>query len=258
MSVPLNRRDALKAVAAPVIVSAGVLSAKGKAPSDRLNVAAVGVAGRGGANVQGVRHENLVALCDVDANNLSRAARAFPAAKTFSDFRTCKQSFQHPTTDRQGLLRHQGYKTKVVPGIYITNFHAALDKQAIMEQASKNAIEGCNDLLTFHGCYYPPGSNPISDLNLGLKSSIRRGPENTVVLMLRHRTRDTGVSLRSPFPNHTSQAMATVGFNRSMAILACGKAWTQANDQLRSFDSKVGWALGHASINESEGQRVLG
>jgi len=53
-------------------------------------VGVVGVAGRGAANLAGVAREDtvsIVALCDVDANNLATAAKQFPNAKTYSDFR---------------------------------------------------------------------------------------------------------------------------------------------------------------------------
>jgi predicted dehydrogenase len=52
-----------------------------------LNVAVIGVAGRGGANLNGVSTENIVALCDVDANRLAGASKRFPKAETFRDFR---------------------------------------------------------------------------------------------------------------------------------------------------------------------------
>jgi tRNA A37 threonylcarbamoyladenosine dehydratase len=38
------------------------------APSDRVNIAAVGVGGMGRANLQALASQNIVALCDVDWN----------------------------------------------------------------------------------------------------------------------------------------------------------------------------------------------
>ena len=46
-----------------------------QSPNEKLNIAVVGVAGRGGANLAGVSGENIVGLCDVDANNLEQAAK---------------------------------------------------------------------------------------------------------------------------------------------------------------------------------------
>ena len=55
--------------------------------NEKLNIGVVGVAHRGGANLSGVAHENIVALCDVDDALLAAAAKKFPQAKTYNDFR---------------------------------------------------------------------------------------------------------------------------------------------------------------------------
>lgn len=54
---------------------------------DKLNLGIIGVANRGGDNLRGVAGENIVALCDVDSNQLAAAAKNFPGAKTYQDFR---------------------------------------------------------------------------------------------------------------------------------------------------------------------------
>lgn len=56
-------------------------------PNDKLNIGIIGVANRGAANLGGVSGENIVALCDIDSNYLAEAARNFPSAKTYKDFR---------------------------------------------------------------------------------------------------------------------------------------------------------------------------
>ncbi len=56
-------------------------------PNEKLDIAVVGVANRGGADLEGVSSENIVALCDIDDNYLRAAARRYPAAKTYNDFR---------------------------------------------------------------------------------------------------------------------------------------------------------------------------
>ncbi len=84
----LTRRGFLKgaAMAGAYAVPAVRIVAAEK-PGDRLNVACVGVGGRGGAHLSGCRAENIVALCDVDADNLAKVAEKMPDAKTFADFR---------------------------------------------------------------------------------------------------------------------------------------------------------------------------
>ena len=54
---------------------------------DLLRIAVIGVAHRGRANLMGVKHQRIVALCDVDENQLGKAGREFAPAKTFVDFR---------------------------------------------------------------------------------------------------------------------------------------------------------------------------
>ncbi len=92
MSRQVTRRSLLKASAAAsaafMVVKSGVLAA-GKAPSDRLNIAGIGVGGRGHANLSELTNENIVALCDVNADNLAAAARQFPNAKKHVDWRKC-------------------------------------------------------------------------------------------------------------------------------------------------------------------------
>ena len=55
--------------------------------SDKLRLGVVGVSGRGGANLSGVQHEEIAALCDVDEGRLDGAMKKHPKAGRFVDFR---------------------------------------------------------------------------------------------------------------------------------------------------------------------------
>ncbi len=92
MKKTLNRRTFLKhsAVlgAGITILKSGILKA-GNSPNEKLNIAAIGVGGRGADDINDVKSENIVALCDVNEKNLAAAARKFPQAKTYSDWRKC-------------------------------------------------------------------------------------------------------------------------------------------------------------------------
>src|SRR5215204_1634673 len=90
----VNRRHFLRSVgvAAAGATFAGSLSlaraARKISANDKLNIAVIGVAGRGGENLKEVAAlENIVALCDVDSTRLAAAAQKFPAAKTYDDYR---------------------------------------------------------------------------------------------------------------------------------------------------------------------------
>ena len=56
-------------------------------PNEKLDIGVIGVANRGGDDLAGVASQNIVALCDVDDKFLAGAAKKFPSAKTYSDFR---------------------------------------------------------------------------------------------------------------------------------------------------------------------------
>lgn len=60
---------------------------RGRNLNDKLNIAVIGVGGRGGSNMAAVAGENIVALCDVHQPSLDKAAEKYPQARQVSDFR---------------------------------------------------------------------------------------------------------------------------------------------------------------------------
>jgi predicted dehydrogenase len=91
MSHRLTRRRFLQqsaSFAAAAAVAGTLPAADQKAPpSERLNLGVIGINGRGYDNLSGVRHENIVALCDVDADRSAPVLKEFPQAKFYQDFR---------------------------------------------------------------------------------------------------------------------------------------------------------------------------
>jgi predicted dehydrogenase len=71
---------AVGALAAPAIL-------RGRDLNSKLNIAMIGVGGRGGANLGGVASENIVALCDVYEPAVDKAAVKYPKARRCRDFR---------------------------------------------------------------------------------------------------------------------------------------------------------------------------
>jgi len=74
-----------KFLSASAVAAAGVMvvprhvvgaTQKKKAPSDTLNIACVGVGGMGFSDTRGVRSENIVALCDVDDEQMAKLLRS--------------------------------------------------------------------------------------------------------------------------------------------------------------------------------------
>jgi predicted dehydrogenase len=87
----LNRRQfiyttALTASSLALSASAAT-PAKLKSPNEKLDFGVIGAAGRGGDDANGVSGENIVAVCDIDANNLAGAAKRWPKARLYRDYR---------------------------------------------------------------------------------------------------------------------------------------------------------------------------
>src|SRR5206468_10164857 len=83
----ITRRKFLHATAAGVGGLTLPSYARKLSANEKLNIGVIGVAGRGGEDLNGVSSQNIVALCDVDDKNLAAAAAKFPSAKTYNDFR---------------------------------------------------------------------------------------------------------------------------------------------------------------------------
>jgi len=90
----LKRRDFLQksvagaALAGLVTVPRHVLGGAGHTPpSEKVNLAGIGVGNRGWQVIRGMADQNIVALCDVDSRYLAEASTRFEKAKTYRDFR---------------------------------------------------------------------------------------------------------------------------------------------------------------------------
>ncbi|HNW55217.1 MAG TPA: gfo/Idh/MocA family oxidoreductase, partial [Bacteroidales bacterium] len=81
-------RNTATAAAGFIILPSHVISGLGhRMPSDKLNIAGVGVGGRGGGVIRAVSSENIVALCDVDWKYAAGIFKDFPDAQKFYDWR---------------------------------------------------------------------------------------------------------------------------------------------------------------------------
>ncbi len=83
----LSRRSFLKSTTAASTGLFFIPDFLKNAPNNRLNIAVIGVGGRGKANWSKVPKENIVALCDVDDNRAASGYKLFPKARKFKDFR---------------------------------------------------------------------------------------------------------------------------------------------------------------------------
>lgn len=57
------------------------------APSDKLNIAGIGIGGKGSVNLRNMVEQNIVALCDCDFEYAKRVFDTYPKAKKYKDYR---------------------------------------------------------------------------------------------------------------------------------------------------------------------------
>lgn len=90
-SYKITRRNLLKSTAAAglfTVLPGRVLGQTGPVPpSEKLNIAVVGVGGKGFSDAESVSSQNIVAICDVDDRCGARAFGRWPNAARYRDFR---------------------------------------------------------------------------------------------------------------------------------------------------------------------------
>lgn len=91
MPKALSRRQFLQttgvASVATLVFPAILRSQEGRSPNNRLNIACIGVGGRGRAAIEGLKDENFVAFCDVDDERAAETYAKFPDVPHFRDYR---------------------------------------------------------------------------------------------------------------------------------------------------------------------------
>jgi predicted dehydrogenase len=85
----MNRRSFLTTTTAAglTLLPSGVL--RGQSANNKLNIALIGVWGRGTAFYDSLSREHVVALCDVNETRFGDALKRFPGAATYTDWRKC-------------------------------------------------------------------------------------------------------------------------------------------------------------------------
>src|SRR5215207_8615351 len=91
MTQELTRRGflhrGLAAGAGALLAGASEAAAPRRSANEKLDIGVIGVRNQGAYNLDNVKDENIVALCDINDNYLGEAAKKFPQARTYNDFR---------------------------------------------------------------------------------------------------------------------------------------------------------------------------
>jgi hypothetical protein len=85
----ITRRRFLAGSAATLSLFTGTRSLFGqeRSANEKLNIGVIGTSGRARGNIDGIKGENVVAVCDINDKLIEKAAAEFPNAKTYNDFR---------------------------------------------------------------------------------------------------------------------------------------------------------------------------
>ncbi|MGC1272841.1 MAG: Gfo/Idh/MocA family oxidoreductase [Planctomycetaceae bacterium] len=197
MSHRSSRRTFLKsaaAIGAGLYVGRPALTWASRSPNEKMNVACVGVGGRGFSNVQGVATENIIAMCDVDELRASEAFKAYPQATKYKDFRKLLDAEKLDgvvvaTTDhvhvpvavnalRRGLpvyvekpLGHNVWETRLVtdlakekglPTQLGTQIHASDNYRRVVEAIQAGAIGPVREVHVWVGKIWGGGERPTA------------------------------------------------------------------------------------------------
>jgi predicted dehydrogenase len=87
MKVKQNRRQAIRTAGALAVGTTAMRPVIADSPNEKLNLAFIGVGGRGAANVTGLKDQNIVAMVDVDEKRAGESFEAHPQARRFVDYR---------------------------------------------------------------------------------------------------------------------------------------------------------------------------
>lgn len=92
---PFNRRSFLASASASALAST-IIPNRAFGANERLNVAAIGVGGKGESDVSDIAATgcNIVALCDVDDERAAKSYAKFPSARRYKDFRVMLEKQQ--------------------------------------------------------------------------------------------------------------------------------------------------------------------
>lgn len=149
----LNRRHFLQttALATATFAMPGLLRAQ--SPNEKLNVAFIGVGGRGGSNLRSVTQQtlvgvNVVALCDVNQQNLAIASKLHPAARTYVDFR---KLYEDNTDDIDAVVvstPEHSHAFATMPALKMKKHvycekpltHNVIESRLVMEEAARAGV----------------------------------------------------------------------------------------------------------------------
>ena len=198
-------RAVVGAIAMPGIV-------RGRNLNEKLNIACIGVGGRGGSNLESVGSETIVALCDVHDAAVDRAATLHPKARRERDFRRlfdranqfdavvvsttehthafatlpalqlgkhvyCEKPLTHDVWEAR-VIREAANKARVATQMG-TQIHASDNYRRVVELIRAGAIGGVSEVHVWVGRAWGRQSEEAATRNHDIVS-VRERPTNVV------------------------------------------------------------------------------
>jgi len=156
----LSRRTFLKTAAVTATGATFIPNLLSCSPNNKLNIAVIGVGGRGQANWEKVTNENIVAMCDVDYSRASVGFNSIPKTKKFKDFRKM--------FDEIG----KGIDAVILSTPDHTHFPAAMEmgKHVYVPKSWRGFFDFGNGMLGDWACHTLDA--PFRALNLGMPHTV--------------------------------------------------------------------------------------
>src|SRR5947199_301033 len=121
----MNRRQFITGAAGATLAIPAAARATRRSPADKLNIALIGVWGRGQAHYDALAEENVVALCDVNEIRFPDALKKFPSAKTYIDWRKC---LDHKGLDAVVICTPEHHHAFIANGALDRDLHIYCEK----------------------------------------------------------------------------------------------------------------------------------
>jgi predicted dehydrogenase len=131
-------RNATLAGAGLLIAPSGLFGAG--APSNKLNIALIGVGGRGRAHYDSIATQNVAALCDVNEERLALGVKRFPQAKTYSDWRKLLDDHQKLGLDAVVCCTPDHHHAFIANWCLNRNLHCYMEKPLAITVAEARSV----------------------------------------------------------------------------------------------------------------------
>ena len=177
------------------------------APSDQLNIAAIGAGGKGSSDIQHASvngRERVAALCDVDfSGSAQRSVEAFPEAKRYSDYREMLEA--EPDLDAVTISTPDHNHAPAAKYAMELGIHVYVQKPMIREARLLTEMAREKKIVTQMG--NQGASNPLLNMVQGWIDSGKLGKISEVNVWTNRPVWPQGFAMPEPDPSQKPDAL---------------------------------------------------